>query len=70
MCVYLFRAVSSPSSSNYALRKAAVKNSSCCDNDAATAIMKNFRVDDLLKSVEDDEYAKDLIRVQKMCSAG
>ena len=33
--------------------------------------MKNFHVDDLLKSVEDEEYAKYLTRrVQKMCSAG
>ena len=29
MCVHLFRAVSSPSSSNYALRKAAVRNNNC-----------------------------------------
>ena len=32
MCVHLFGAVSSLSSSNYALRKAAVENSSCCSN--------------------------------------
>ena len=33
--------------------------------------MKNFYVDDLLKSVEDEEYVKDLIRrIQKMFSAG
>ena len=33
--------------------------------------MKNFYVDDLLKSVEDEKYAKDLIRrIRKMCSAG
>ena len=69
MCVHLFGAVSSPSSSNYALRKAAVNNSSCYGNDAAAA-MRRFYVDDLLKSVEDEEYAKDLIRIQKMCSAG
>ena len=60
MWVHLFGAVSSPSRSNYALRKAAVDNSSCYRNDTAAAIMKNFYVDDLLKSVE-DEYTKDLI---------
>ena len=71
MCVHLFGAVSSPSSGNYELRKAAVDNSSCYGNDAAVAIMKNFYVDDLLKSVEDEEYAKDLIRrIRKMCIAG
>ena len=70
MCVHLFGAVSSLSSSNYALRKAAGENSSCYRNDAAAAIMKNFYVDDLPKSVEDEEYARDLIRIiQKMYSA-
>ena len=61
MCVHLFGGVSSPSSSNYALRKVAVDNSSCYGNDAAAAIIKNFYVDNLLKSVEDEEYTKDLI---------
>ena len=71
MSVHLFGAVSSPSSSNYALRKAALNNSSWYGNDAVAEIMKNFYVDDLLKSVENEEYAKDLIkRIQKMCSAG
>ena len=69
MCVHLLGVVSSPNSSNYVLRKAAVGNSSCYGNDAAAAIMKNFYVGDLLKSVEDEEYAKYLIRrIQKMCS--
>ena len=71
MCVHLFGAVFSPSSINYALRKAAIDNSSCCGNDPAAAIMKNLYVDDLLKSVEDEEYAKDLTRkIRKMCIAG
>ena len=62
MCVHLFGAVSSPSSSNYALKKAAVDNSSCYGNNTAVVIMKNFYVDGLLKSVKDEEYVKDLIR--------
>ena len=69
MCVHLFGAVSSPTISNYAMKKAAVDNSSCYGNDAAPAIMKNFYVDDLLKSVEEEKYAKDLIRrIQKIGS--
>ena len=52
MCVHLFGAVSSPSSSNYALKKAAVNSSSYYRNEAALAIMKNFYVNDLVKSVE------------------
>ena len=52
MCVHLFGAVSSPSSSNDALRKAVIDKSSCYRNDATAAIMKNFYVDDLLKSLK------------------
>ena len=33
--------------------------------------MKNFCIDDLLKSVKSEEYAVDLIkRVKEMCAAG
>ena len=49
MCIHLFGAVSSHSSSNYAMRKAAVNNSSCYGNGTAVAIMKNFYMDDLPK---------------------
>ena len=71
MSVHLFGAVPSPSSSNYALKKVAVNNNNCYGNDTATGTMKNFNVYNLLKSVEDEEYVKDLIRrIQKMCSAG
>ena len=66
MCVHVFGAVSSPSRSNYALRKTAVENSSHYGSDASETILKNFYVDDLLKSVESEEYAVNLIkRVQK-----
>ena len=71
ICVYHFAAVSSPSSSNYVLWKTAVNSSSCYGNEAAAALMKNFYMDDLLESIEDEDYAKDLMRkIQKMCSAG
>ena len=71
MCVCLFGAVSSPSSSNSALRKVAVGNRNCYGNDAAAALMKKIYEDDMLKSVEAEEFAKDLIRrILKMCSAG
>ena len=70
ICVHLFGGVSSPSSSNYPLRKAAVDNSNCYGSDAAATIMTNSQVDDLLKSTEDEKYAKYLIRrIQKTCSA-
>ena len=71
MCFHLFWADSFHRSGKYALRKAAVDNSSRNGNDAAAAIMKKFYVDDLLKSVEDEGYMKDLMkRIRKMCSAG
>ena len=51
MCVHLFGAVSSPSSSNYILKKTAFGNSSSFRVNASETVMKNFYVDDLLKSV-------------------
>ena len=63
MCVHLFGEISSPGSSS------PVNNSKCYENGTAAAIMKNFYVDELIKSLGDEEYAKDLLRrVQKMCS--
>ena len=71
MCVHRFGAVSSPSSSNYALKRTAVDNSSSFDVDASETVTKNFYVDDLLKSVKSEVYAVDLIkRVKEMCAAG
>ena len=71
MCTHPFGAVSSLSSSSYASRKVAVDNSSCYGNGTTAIIIKNIYVDDLLKSVEDEECTEDLIRrIQKMCCAG
>ena len=71
MCVHVFGTVSSPSSSNYALKKTAVDNSSSYVVDASETVVKNLYVDDLLKSVESEEYAVDLIKkVKEMCTAG
>ena len=70
MCVDLFGAVSSPGSSNYALKRTAVDNSSSFGADASQTVMKNFYVDDLLKSVKSEEYAVVLIKkVKEMCNA-
>ena len=71
MCVHRFGAVSSPSSSNYALKRTAVDNSSSFGVDASQTVMKNFYADELLKPVKSKEYTVDLIkRVKKMCTAG
>ena len=52
MCAHLYGAVSSPSSSNYALKRTAVGNSSSFGVDASETVMKSFYVDDLLKSIK------------------
>ena len=71
MCVHLVRAVSSPNISNYALKRTAVENSSSYGVDALETALKNFYVDYLLKSVESEEYAIELIkRVNEMCTSG
>ena len=71
LCVHLFGAVSSPSSSNYVLKRTAVDSSSSFGVDASETVMKNFYVDDLLKSVKSEEYAVALIkRVKEICAAG
>ena len=73
MCVHLFGAVSSPSSSssssNYALKKTAVDNRNYYGLHASEPVMKNLYEDNLLKSVESEEYAVVLIKkVKEMCN--
>ena len=71
MCVHVFGGVSSPSCSNYALRKTASDNQEEYGNDAAETLRKSFYVDDLLKSVNTREFASKLVDdVRQMCKAG
>ena len=71
MNVHIFGAVSSPSCSNFALRQAANDFESEYGAEAAYALLKNFYVDDLLKSVEDETKACSLwSRIEAMCKAG
>ena len=58
--VHLF--VCSPSSNNSILGKAAPDSSNYYTNYAAVAILKNFHWYDLLRSVENEKYAKELTR--------
>ena len=70
MCVDLLGVASSPSSSNYALKRTAVCNINSYGIDASEAVIKNFYVHDFLKPVESEGYAVDLIkRVKKMFTA-
>jgi hypothetical protein len=61
--VHVFGAKSSPSIANFALQQIARDNAS--NNEVANTIMKNFYVDDLLKSVSDEDRTVDLIRIIK-----
>ena len=70
MCVHLFGAVSSPSSSNFALKRTDVDNSGSYSEDASETVMKNSYVDDLPKSIESEEYTVDPTkRAKEMSSA-
>ena len=57
MGVHLFGAVSSPSCTNFALRKAVDDNLQQFDSEAINTVKRNFYVDDCLKSVPGEEEA-------------
>ena len=68
MRVNLFGAVSSFSC--YALRRIAVSNTNYCGKDTADSVMRNFYINDFLRSVSDEEYAADLMSwIQKIFAA-
>lgn len=71
MNVHLFGAVSSPSCSNFALRKAADDAEKIVGVETADVLRKNFYVDDCLRSEETDETAIQRIRgVRDACAHG
>ena len=71
MYAHVFGATSSASCSNYALGRTAVKNEAVFGEAAANALHHNFYVDDLLKSIEDLDSAKQLVKdVINMCKSG
>ena len=71
MTVHPFGAVSSPSCSNYALRKTASENEADVGTAPAETMRRNFYVDDCLKSVSTKAEAKDLIsRLRQACGKG
>ena len=71
MNVHIFGAMSSPSSSNFALRQAADDGEPKYGEDAAYSLRKNFYVNDLLKSVEQEDQASSILpRIHGMCEEG
>ena len=71
MCVHVFGSVSSGGCSNYVLRRTAIENKHIYGEEAAETLRNNFYVDELLKSVEDEDSAIHLIKkVRSMCLEG
>ena len=71
MTVHPFGAVSSPSCSNYALRKTASENEADVGTAVVETMRRNFYVDDCLKSVSTKAEAKDLIScLRQACGKG
>lgn len=71
MVVNLFGATSSPSCASFALRKCAEDNQAAFSSEATNTILRNFYVDDCLKSVGSEEQAVALIQeLRRLCAAG
>ena len=71
MCVHVFGGTSSPSCSNYALKRTAVDGETKFGKEAAETLQNNFYVDDLLKSADDENKAIKLIQeVKAICVSG
>ncbi|KAK7896434.1 hypothetical protein WMY93_021759 [Mugilogobius chulae] len=71
MSVHLFGAVSSPSCSNYALRRTADDNALEFSEDVINTVKENFYVDDCLKSTATEEEATKLIHgLTALCEKG
>lgn len=69
--VHVFGAVSSPSCANYALRKTAMDNESDFSKAATETVIKDFYVDDMVKSMDDALHASCLVReVRQLCLKG
>ena len=62
MCAHIFGATLSASCLNYALCRTAVENEAVFGEAAVNALHHNFYVDNLLKSIEDLDSAKQLVK--------
>ena len=71
MTAHVFGGSSSPSCSNFALRKTAQDNEELYGKNVATILERNFYVDDMLKSFSTAEEAITVIQqVKDLCSNG
>ncbi|XP_006819133.1 uncharacterized protein LOC102802549 [Saccoglossus kowalevskii] len=71
MTVHLFGAVSSPSCANTALQRTAEDNKNFFGADVVNTVLRNFYVDDCLKSVESETKAISLVHdLRDLCQRG
>ena len=71
ICVHVFGVTSSPSCNNYALKRTSIDGKYQFGLEATKTLQNNFYVDDLLKSVAQEDQAIQLIKnVKAMCSSG
>ena len=71
MCVHSFGAISSKNCVIFALHQTAIDHQEEFGEEAFSTLMKDFYMDDLLKSLDDELKAKELVRdVDRMCAAG
>jgi len=62
MNVHLFGGTWSPSCCNFALHQVDSDNKDYYDPDIVSSVMRNFYVDDCLRSVESEEKAVELVK--------
>ena len=70
MTAHVFGRSSSPSCSNFALRKTAMDNEEHYRKDISTILERNFYIDDVLKNFLTVEEAITVIQVEDLCSNG
>lgn len=71
MVVHIFGATSSPSCANFALQQCARDNLDGFSTEAISSVLRNFYVDDCLKSVENEEEALEIAHeLIILCSKG
>ena len=71
MCVHPFGAISSKNCVSYALHQTGFDNKEEFGEEAMQTLLRDFYVDDLLKAIDDEGEAVELIsRIIHMCSAG
>ena len=71
MTAHVFDGISSPSCSNYALKKIAADNIKKYGEEVSSILRRNFYVDDMLKSFQNAKTAVDMIyKVKSLCKEG